>query len=72
ICIEINGHNHYYYDKDMKRCYDKIEAQNLIKYYLLSKKYKLILVNYFEWVHLSTVEEKKEFLMKKIKSTNMF
>ncbi|CAG25101.3 hypothetical protein PFUGPA_04674 [Plasmodium falciparum Palo Alto/Uganda] len=72
ICIEINGHNHYYYDKDMKRCYDKIEAQNLIKYYLLSKKYKLILVNYFEWVNLSTVEEKKEFLMKKIKSTNMF
>lgn len=56
----------------MKRCYDKIEAQNLIKYYLLSKKYKLILVNYFEWVNLSTVEEKKEFLMKKIKSTNMF
>ncbi|SOV12698.1 RAP protein, putative [Plasmodium sp. gorilla clade G2] len=72
ICIEINGHNHYYYNKDMKRCYDKIEAQNLIKYYLLSQKYKLILVNYFEWVNLSTVEEKKEFLMKKIKSTNMF
>ncbi|CRG93866.1 RAP protein, putative [Plasmodium gallinaceum] len=66
ICIEINGNNHYYYDSNMKRSYEKLDSLNLIKYYLLSKKYKLIIVSNFEWNHLKTVDQKKEFLKKKI------
>ncbi|CRH00848.1 RAP protein, putative [Plasmodium relictum] len=66
ICIEINGNNHYYYDNNMKRSYEKLDSLNLIKYYLLSKRYKLIVVSNLEWNNMKTINEKKEFLKKKI------
>ncbi|GAB67270.1 hypothetical protein PCYB_112910 [Plasmodium cynomolgi strain B] len=65
-CIEINGSNHYYYDNNLKRSGEKLDALNLIKYYLLSKKYKLILVSYLDWNNLKSAEEKKDYLVKRI------
>ncbi|KJP85832.1 hypothetical protein AK88_04539 [Plasmodium fragile] len=66
VCIEINGSNHYYYDNNLKRSGEKLDALNLIKYYLLSKKYKLILVSYLDWNNLKSAEEKKDYLVKRI------
>ncbi|GAW81742.1 hypothetical protein, conserved [Plasmodium gonderi] len=66
VCIEINGNNHYYFDNNLKRSYEKIDSLNLIKYYLLSKKYRLILVSYLEWNDLKSVDAKQEYLKKKL------
>ncbi|SCM22636.1 RAP protein, putative [Plasmodium chabaudi adami] len=68
ICVEINGNNHYYYDRNMKRSCQNIDCLNLIKYYLLCKKYKLILIPYLEWNKLKNNEEKKEYLKNKMES----
>ncbi|EDL46570.1 hypothetical protein, conserved [Plasmodium vivax] len=66
VCIEINGSNHYYYDSNLKRSGEKLDALNLVKYYLLSKKYKLILVSYLDWNNLKSAEEKRDYLAKRI------
>ncbi|SBS85159.1 hypothetical protein, conserved [Plasmodium ovale curtisi] len=67
VCVEINGSNHYYYDDNMKRSDQKIDSLNIIKYYLLSKKYNLILVPYQEWNNLKNMDMKKKYLMEKMK-----
>ncbi|EUD68602.1 hypothetical protein C922_01001 [Plasmodium inui San Antonio 1] len=66
VCIEINGSNHYYYDNNLRRSGEKLDALNLIKYYLLSKKYKLILVSYLDWNNLKSAEGKKDYLVKRM------
>lgn len=52
----------------MKRSCQNIDCLNLIKYYLLCKKYKLILIPYLEWNKLKNNEEKKEYLKNKMES----